>query len=80
MDAAQRQAVAERTLDSMLTTLDNEETYVAANGPKASYTLPTGESLSWPDWKEAYQRMIKAQLELIQTLGGPFGIRSRART
>ncbi len=80
MDAAARQALGDAILDNMLTTLANEEAFVAANGPKFSYTLPTGESLQWPEWKAAYQKMIQDQLLLNQTLGGPWAIRSRGRT
>ena len=78
-DGAARLLIGGLSLDAMQTLLENELLYCATYGPKASYTLPTGESLQWPDWLVRIQAMIDVQLIQNQRLEGPWIISSRAR-
>ncbi len=81
MDRTQRSTIAGTTVDSLLTLINNEMVYVAANGPKYSYSFPwTGESLAWPEWLIRMQGMVKDALANEQAVGAAWAIRSRGRT
>jgi len=61
-----------------IATLAAEAAYQLANGPKPSYSID-GESVSWDSWRDSMTAKIESLTKLLNTVGGPFLIRSRGK-